>query len=134
MEEEVLDENLRDGQVPRFFNNRPIVIWGALLLIGLGLRIAGAPFAALSILLGSAGLTSYCLHGFLRPTEPTTLNTVLVIIGFVWLVILLYGASINGGHPYNLNGLGTYGVAFIFTLLTNQIRYNAKRKKHSRSN
>lgn len=134
MDEEVLDENLAAKGQHRFFKNGPFYIWGAILLAGLLLYVVRGPFQSLFILIGSAGLTAYSWHGFFRANERTVLNTSLSILGLCWLVYFLFGALLNGGQPFNFFGLGFYGTALIFTLLTNQLRYNSNRKKHERSN
>lgn len=100
-----------------------VSIWAGLLLLGLVLKLQHWPGNALSILLGTAGLTAYNFVAFLLMRGKHTLNNILLGAGVLWMVVLLWGFAFNNGHPYNEMGLMIYFGAILLVGTINALVY-----------
>jgi hypothetical protein len=100
-----------------------VSIWFAVLLMGIVLKLQHWPGNAISIITGSAGLTGYNFVALLLLRGKHALNNVLVAAAGVWLIVLLWGMTMNDGHPYNEEGAMVYAVIFILVAGINALAY-----------
>jgi len=76
-----------------------------------------------------AGITAYSFSGIFVLKGKNILNTILTVVGVVWIFYLLYGLFFNGGYPYNQKGVLLYIKIFAFFLFVYElIKYVKKRK------
>lgn len=100
-----------------------VVIWSTLILLGILLKLQHWPGNALSILVGSGGLGGYNFVALLLQRGKHVLNTVLVVVTGLWIAILLWGLTMNNGHPYNGYGIMIYFGVLIVTGAINALVY-----------
>lgn len=106
-----------------------VSIWFAILLLGIVLKLQHWPGNALSILVGTAGLTGYNFVALLLLRGKHVLNTVLVCASGLWLVVLLWGLTMNNGYPYNETGIAIYAGVMILVGGINALAYRRHFRK-----
>lgn len=111
--EDILDDLGKQKKQVVNFRFSTIIYWAIPLAIGLLFKLLHWPFSSLLILLGSAAITAYAWVAFIFLRGKDSLNNAFAILGIIWLGILFWGISYNGGYPYNSKGLTFYFIAIL---------------------
>ncbi|MEO9531410.1 MAG: hypothetical protein ABJG68_13995 [Crocinitomicaceae bacterium] len=122
--DEILDNEPQSEQ--NNFKLRAIYIWLSVLVLGILFKLMHWPGNAILIILSTAGLQAYCFNWFLK--NKNQFNSVVSILGLVWLLVLIWGIFFNGGHPYNIVGLAIYGIVFSLYFIVYYLIFKTKSK------
>ncbi|NOQ73744.1 MAG: hypothetical protein GQ574_17180 [Crocinitomix sp.] len=115
---------------PYQFKLKAVLIWGALLVLGLILKAIEWPLDGVLIVSGSAAITAYALHHIFRSKGKDSLNNAILSLAIIWLAILIWGVFFNAGYPYNKYGLQFYSYCFVIVFLIYEVvRFVKLRKK-----
>lgn len=113
MNEEILDSDPSHKKVAPYFKWRGILIWLGVILLSYVFKVLHWGGASILVMLGTAGLGAYSVCGLVRQTWTDTVSLIFSLFSTIWFLILVYGAFLNEGHPYNTAGLGLYMIIFI---------------------
>ncbi len=126
--EELLD-SLGKSLKPKV-NYTALIVWLCVLGAGLLFRSMHWPFGSTFIILSSAAITAFTFSKVLMITK--FMNFPLLFLGgtcVIWMIIFLWGAFFNQGHPYNVYGLAMYLIFFVIMFaIHSAINYSLRKK------
>ena len=115
--QDLLDQNMTTRKDVLRFHWWVAFIWFFFFLIGNGFRIMHWPFAAILIILGAGGFMAYSLSSLILTNRKTPLIIIGNLIGFSWILFIVWSIIFNHGHPLNATGLLVQLVAFAILFL-----------------
>jgi hypothetical protein len=130
---DILDENLIPKDYEFKFKTWPLFIWMPILIIGILFRVMHWPGSAALILGSSSVITVYSITSLTRLKGVNIFNNLLTGLCGIWIVVLLLGALLNNGHPYNIEGLIFFGIFFIPSYFIYELIFRLRLKKANKT-
>lgn len=117
MDNEILDQPFTNTKYKSLLRKKVYLIWASILILGLVFKLVHWPFSALLILLPSAVLLAYSLNGFVRRKERNVFNSIISLLGFIWMLFMIIENLMTGGdgYPFNQFGLRFFLIALFLS-------------------
>jgi hypothetical protein len=111
---DLLDTPISES-VPLIYRKDALICWLSILLSGIILVLLDVPFSNELVLAASGGLTAFSWYWFTWLRNRSIINNIVCILAIGWFLAMLWGATFNGGYPYNFYAMILYGLSFAIT-------------------